>query len=310
MLDKNKKMDIIIGNELVVENDIVLKTQQIYDFTYKLYEVSSEADYTKRQIVDKTTSVAQNYLSNVERYLDFVDTKLSKYIENNIPDDIYCFGRINNAYLKKEIFEIAEKPNQSYYICKTSSPKDSQLFEKMRMCSYRNENCFYIYYFTSEINCQKFITEINNENFDLFETFESYTIKNYEVTSVKKSKKNKKNKMSAQQHIDTMCRYHFKDFFQKFISGDEYININPVSKIKVVKSSEKNCKTYYYGFVREYPSGINKKITILRLCAELGINTKLIVDCEAKQHLIIYGNVEQLLKLHENTNCFAVLKTV
>lgn len=258
---------------------------KVYKTHRKIDRVTGE---TITEFFDMSNFADANTVINAYKHLDFVDTNSSRTIVRDVPNNLYSFGRINNAYISV----YSSSHDVTHYICKTKREFNIAAFKAV---TYQGEN-FCVYYFNSEKDCQIFISEINNETFDLLETFESYSQKNTNV------------KQDAQKDIDSLCRHSFKQLIQEYNTCKQFIDYRTFGKILKIGIVEKTNIlwefSYYYGFA----TNNYNKILILRTCHELGIKVKMLVDSNGDQQLLIYGSLESLLDLHRKTNCFKVLQ--
>lgn len=283
-IDATSYIGDVLDSELQKNIDIT----KVYKRNQKIDKVTGE---TVTEFFDMSNYTDANNVINAYKHLDFVDTNSSRTIVRDVPNNLYSFGRINNAYISvySSIHDVTR------YICKTKREFSNSKIATFQAVTYQGEN-FCVYYFNSEKDCQMFISEINNETFDLLETFESYSQKNTNV------------KQDAQKDIDELCRYSFKQLIQDFNTCKQFIDYRPFGKILKIGIVEKINKlwefSYYYGFA----ANNYNNILILRTCHELGIKVKMLVDANGDQQLLIYGNLESLLDLHQKTKCFKVLK--
>jgi len=259
----------------------------------KVYKRNQKIDKKTRNIITEFVEMFDytdaNNVINAYKHLDFVDTNMSRTIVRDVPNNLYSFGRINNAYSSK----YSSNHNLTHYICKTKREIENSKIAISQFVTYQGED-FCVYYFNSEKDCQIFISEINNETFDLLETFESY------------SQKNANTKQDAHKDIDAQCRHSFQQLIQEYHTCKNFMDYTPFGKklkIGIVKKTNILWEfSYCYGFAVNCNKGL-----ILRTCAKIGINTKLLVDANGDQQLLIYGTWEDLMFLHSKTKCFKVL---
>jgi hypothetical protein len=260
-------------------------SNKVSNSEYKVYKYSHKnipnretfvmtVEYTK---VEKTTPTIFDCCSDaVLNVLDFIDVEESKARCSD--SDMLCsFGRINNAYFNIGNVCIFKTKEMFYSLCDD--------FEEV---CHSSGDTFYLYR-TNENMCQKCIISINNnETFDLFETYETY-IENCET---RKSK--------FEHNFDNLWRHNFLNIFSSYYNMSSTICIKG-SNIGIAKLPLDS--DMYFGLIT-YTD--NSKL--LEHCKQLGINAKCLVGglntFIIRKELLLVGTKQQLLDLHEKTQCF------